>query len=103
MVLAGKNNQKITNYMGRTRSNHFQSKHPVQSPIYQQLAEKIQQRLLNGNYDDGKQLPGIREISTMFDVNYLTARHALKYLETKGLVSMQTGRGTFATSLKPGL
>jgi DNA-binding LacI/PurR family transcriptional regulator len=85
--------------MGRTRSNQFQSKQIVQSPIYQQLAERIQTRLMSGD-SDGKQLPGIRELSTMFDVNYLTARQALKHLESKGLVSMQTGRGTFATSLK---
>jgi LacI family transcriptional regulator len=86
--------------MGRTRSNQFQTRQATQSPIYQQLADKIQLRLLTNNPDTEKQLPSIRELSSMFDVNYLTARHALKYLESKGLVSMQTGRGTFATSQK---
>ncbi len=85
--------------MGRTRSSQFTSKR-AQLPIYQQLADKIKVRFLESESSQGKQLPSIRELSTQFDVNYLTARHALKYLESKGLVSMQTGRGTFITSSK---
>jgi LacI family transcriptional regulator len=83
--------------MRRTRSIHFQSPQAAHTPIYQQLAEKIETQLLKDDGADGKQLPSIRELSAMFDVNYLTTQHALKYLESRGLISMQVGRGTFAT------
>lgn len=81
---------------GKTRSNKFER--ATESAIYVQIAEKIRLRLASGELKEGSKLSSIREISEAYDVNYLTARQALKYLESLGLVEMQTGRGTYVTS-----
>ncbi len=63
-----------------------------------QIAEKIRVQLASGRLKEGARLASIREISDAYDVNYLTARQAVKHLESLGLVEMQTGRGTYVTS-----
>lgn len=80
---------------GKTRSNKF--KKATEAAIYMQIAEKIRLQLASGEFQEGTKLPSIREISSTYDVNYLTARQALKHLESLGLVAMQTGRGTYVT------
>ena len=80
---------------GKTRSNKF--KKATEAAIYAQIAEKIRLQLVSGEFPEGANLPSIREVSAAYDVNYLTARQALKHLESLGLVEMQTGRGTYVT------
>ena len=78
--------------------NSARSKPPtaIREPaIYLQIAEKIQGELRAGKFKAGAKLPSIREMSSTYDVNYLTARQALKHLESNGLVSIETGRGTY--------
>ena len=81
---------------GKTRSNKFEK--AADSAIYVQIADKIRLQLTSGALKEGEKLSSIREISDAYDVNYLTARQALKHLESLGLVEMQTGRGTYVTS-----
>ncbi len=78
---------------GKTRSREFSK--AAGSAIYVQIAEKIRSRLISGEFPVGAKLASIREIAQSYDVNYLTARQALKHLESLGLVQMQTGRGTY--------
>jgi LacI family transcriptional regulator len=66
-----------------------------EAAIYIQIAEKIQSQLRAGKFKVGAKLPSIRELSSTYDVNYLTARQALKHLESHGLVNIETGRGTY--------
>lgn len=80
---------------GKTRSNKF--KRATGPAIYVQIADKIRLQLEKGEYKEGEKLFSIRELSDTYDVNYLTARQALKHLESLGLVEMQTGRGTYVT------
>ncbi len=65
---------------GKTRSNKFER--ATESAIYVQIAEKIRHRLSSGELKEGSKLSSIREISEAYDVNYLTARQALKFLES---------------------
>ena len=81
---------------GKTRSNQFGK--AAASAIYVQIAERVRLQLKNGELKEGAKLPSIRQISDAYDVNYLTARQALKHLESLGLVEMQTGRGTYVTT-----
>ncbi len=81
---------------GKTRSKKFAK--AAKSAIYIQIAERIRLQLTNGEFEEGAKLASIRQLSDAFDVNYLTARQALKHLESLGLVEMQTGRGTYVTS-----
>ena len=80
---------------GKTRSNQFEG--ATESAIYMQIADRIRLQLTSGELREGAKLASIREISDAYDVNYLTARQALKHLESLGLVEMQTGRGTYVT------
>ena len=81
---------------GKTRSNQFEK--AVEAAIYVQIAERIRLQLTSGEFKAGAKLASVRQISEAYDVNYLTARQALKHLESLGLVEMQTGRGTYVTS-----
>ena len=81
---------------GKTRSNQFAK--AAESAIYVQIAERIQVQLKSEGAKEGAKLSSIRQIAGTYDVNYLTARQALKHLESLGLVEMQTGRGTYVTS-----
>ena len=78
--------------------NQIRAKPPApvrEAAIYVQIAEKIQSQLRAGKFKAGAKLPSIRDLSSTYDVNYLTARQALKHLESQGLVNIETGRGTY--------
>ena len=68
-----------------------------ETAVYLRIATKIHDQLRTGEFQVGAKLPSIRELSETYDVNYLTARQALKSLESRGLVSMETGRGTYVS------
>ena len=67
-----------------------------EAAIYIQIARENHEQLRTGKLQKGTRLPSIRELSATHKVNYLTARQALKHLESQGLVQMETGRGTYA-------
>jgi DNA-binding GntR family transcriptional regulator len=64
-------------------------------PKYQQLAELIRQRILDGVYLAGEQLPP--EVSLMKETGYSrdTVRAAVKVLRESGWVTVTHGLGTF--------
>lgn len=68
---------------------------PVQSnKIYQQIADQIEQRILNGELRSGDRLPTERELAGQFGVSRTAVREAMKSLAQRGLVDMKPGRGT---------
>jgi DNA-binding GntR family transcriptional regulator len=64
-------------------------------PKYQQLAELIRSRILDGAYLAGEQLPP--EITLMGETGYSrdTVRAAIKLLRESGWVTVTHGLGTF--------
>jgi DNA-binding GntR family transcriptional regulator len=64
-------------------------------PKYQQLAELIRQRILDGTYLTGEQLPP--EVTLMQESGYSrdTVRSAVKVLRETGWVTVTHGLGTF--------
>jgi DNA-binding GntR family transcriptional regulator len=64
-------------------------------PKYQQLAELIRQRILDGTYLTGKQIPP--EVTLMQESGYSrdTVRAAMKVLRETGWVTVTHGLGTF--------
>lgn len=72
---------------------------PVQpSRLYEQIAEQIKVRILNGDLKDGDQLPTERELAERFGVSRVVVREAMKTLAQNGLVEIRPGRGTFVVS-----
>jgi len=62
--------------------------------IYEQVAEQIEQLILNGELRSGDRLPTERAFAEKFHVSRTAIREAMKLLEQKGLVEMRPGRGT---------
>jgi DNA-binding transcriptional regulator YhcF (GntR family) len=66
-------------------------------PIYLQLMEQIQLRIVSGVYKVGDKLPSVREMASDASVNPNTMQKALTELERTGLVYTQRTSGRFIT------
>lgn len=66
-------------------------------PIYLQLMEQIQLRIVSGVYNVGGKLPSVREMASDASVNPNTMQKALTELERTGLVYSQRTSGRFIT------
>jgi len=66
-------------------------------PIYLQLMEQIQLRIVSGIYKVGEKLPSVREMASDASVNPNTMQKALSELERTGLVYTQRTSGRFIT------
>lgn len=64
-------------------------------PIYAQIVEQIQEKLLHGDIHAGDQLPTVRQMAQDLDVNFNTVARAYRMLDEGGLISTQQGRGTY--------
>lgn len=66
-------------------------------PIYTQLIEQIELRILTGEYPAGTRLPSVRDIAAEAAVNPNTMQRALAELERDGLVYSVRTSGRFIT------
>lgn len=66
-------------------------------PIYLQLVEQIQLRIVAGEYPAGSRLPAVRELAAEASVNPNTMQKALGELERMELVRSQRTSGRFIT------
>lgn len=66
-------------------------------PIYLQLMEKIQQKIISGIYPPGSKIPSVRELALDAAVNPNTMQKALSELERSGLLYSQRTSGRFIT------
>lgn len=66
-------------------------------PIYSQLVEQIELRIISGIYTPGERLMSVRDMSMEAGVNPNTLQRALQELERKGMVYAQRTAGRFVT------
>lgn len=66
-------------------------------PIYLQLQEELELRIVTGTYPPGSQLPGVRVLAQEAAVNPNTMQKAFQELERSGLVFAQRTSGRFVT------
>ena len=66
-------------------------------PIYTQLLEQLQLRIIAGVYQSGQRLPSVRDLAQEAAVNANTMQRALTELEHAGLVYAQRTAGRFIT------
>jgi DNA-binding transcriptional regulator YhcF (GntR family) len=66
-------------------------------PIYLQLVEHIQMKIISGEYQPGDRLPSVRELAAEAAVNPNTMQKAMSELERSGLVYSQRTSGRFIT------
>lgn len=68
-------------------------------PIYQQIVDQIQYRIMSGQLHAGDELPTIRGLAESLRVNPNTVARAYRELETEGLVEKRRTTGTFVAEL----
>ncbi len=68
------------------------------SPLPQVVARRVQQKILDGEWKPGDQIPSQRVLSEHFNVSRASLREALLTLETLGLIKTEPGRGTYVTA-----
>ncbi len=66
-------------------------------PIYAQILEEIQLRIIAGQYKTGEKIPSVRELASEAGVNPNTMQKALSELERYGLVMAQRTSGRVVT------
>lgn len=66
-------------------------------PVYTQLLEQIEARIISGEYPLGSKLPSVRELASEASVNPNTMQKALIELEKNELVITQRTAGRFIT------
>ena len=63
--------------------------------LYEQLAERIRQQILNGSLNPGDRLPTERILADDYGVSRTVVREAVKTLQQEGLIEIKAGLGTF--------
>ena len=69
-------------------------------PLYVQLEEQIQEKILSGIYQPGEKLQTEGEMEKTYGVSIITVRKAVGGLIDKGLVERKQGKGTFVSKPK---
>lgn len=64
-------------------------------PLYQQLADRIREHILNGTLKPGTRLPPARQLARQLNVNTVTTVHAYRALAAAKLTRSRVGSGTF--------
>ncbi|MFO7963199.1 MAG: GntR family transcriptional regulator [Desulfobacterales bacterium] len=64
-------------------------------PLYQQLADIISEKVINGDYPPGTRLPSEHEMAKHYNIGRPTVRQATEVLVRKGVLRRKRGAGTF--------
>jgi GntR family transcriptional regulator len=72
-------------------------------PLYVQLQQQFQQRILTGQIRDGEQLPSVRDLSSDLGINPLTVAKVYQILERENFVETRRGLGTYVCHQSPAL
>ena len=73
------------------------SDNPRDPHIYQRIAGELRMRIEAGEFDGEGKIPSVRTLMQEYGVAYDTAQHAVRTLETEGLVVRYPGRGYYVT------
>ena len=70
-------------------------------PIYVQIVEQVQQKVVTGELKKGDQLPTVRALAMDLRINFNTVSRAYRLLDETSIISTQQGRGTFILEMPP--
>ncbi len=68
---------------------------PQKKPLYEQIVEMIESKIINGDIKVGDKLPTESELGAMYKVSRTVIREAMKTLKEKGWVDTQVAKGTY--------
>jgi GntR family transcriptional regulator len=63
-------------------------------PMYLQIMEQIRQRIAVGDWEQGKEIPSIRQLAVTLRVSVITVKRAYMELERDGIILTQQGKGS---------
>lgn len=63
--------------------------------IYLQIADRIEDEILQGRYPSGERIPSVREYAAQVEVNVNTVVRSYEYLQQQGIVYNKRGLGYF--------
>lgn len=66
-------------------------------PVYLQIADRIIQSVLSGEYQPGEQVPAVRQLALEAAVNPNTVQHAFTELEHEGMIIAKGTMGRYVT------
>ena len=66
-------------------------------PIFQQIAEQLEEGILSGAYPEESQVPSITEYSVQYRINPATALKGINLLVDAGLLYKKRGVGMFVS------
>lgn len=64
-------------------------------PIFQQIAEQIEDAIFIGAFEEGAQIPSTTEVSTTFQINPATVLKGMNQLMEEGILYKKRGVGVF--------
>ena len=70
------------------------------TPLYRQIADKLESEITRGIYPPGSKIPTEFELAESLGVSRVTVRKALAELTGKGLITRRSGKGSFASGKK---
>lgn len=70
-------------------------------PIYVQIADRLSDEILSSAYKEGERIPGVREYSSLLEVNVNTTVKAYDLLAQKGIIFTKRGMGYFVAEGAP--
>lgn len=68
------------------------------TPIYSQIAEMIEDQILNGDFKENEQVYSTNQLAKILNVNPATARKGLNILIEEGIIYKKRGLGMFVNS-----
>ncbi len=66
--------------------------------IFQQIADQIRERILDGEWQAGERIPSIRELAINLGVNPNTVTKSYQALMDRDIIENQRGRGYFVNA-----
>lgn len=66
-------------------------------PVYIQIAERIINSVISGEYKAGEQIPSVRQLALEAAVNPNTVQHAFSELENEGVIISKGTVGRYVT------
>ena len=64
-------------------------------PLFQQVAEQIEEAILSGAFEENQQIPSTTEISKQFQINPATVLKGMNILVEKQVIEKKRGIGMF--------
>lgn len=74
----------------------------ARAPLHREVAEILSERIITGEFPEKSLLPTERELCESMGVSRTVIREAIKFLESRGLVRIERGRGTLVQEAHAG-